>query len=96
MTPKQPAPPTGSGGIGQKAEPEETSVESTHLATIGSGASARRSCLPWSQVGGVRSLSSVLDVELDELALLQGLQPLACTALMCTDTSSPRSGRMKP
>ena len=75
MTPKQPAPPTGSGGIGQKAEPEETSVESTHLVTIGSGASARRSCLPWSQVGGVRSLSSVLDVELDELALLQGLQP---------------------
>jgi hypothetical protein len=71
-------------------------VESTHLATIGSGASARRSCLPWSQVGDVRSLSSVLDVELDELALLQGLQPLACAALMCTDTSSPRSGRMKP
>jgi hypothetical protein len=55
MTPKQPAPPTGSGGIGQKAEPEETSVESTHLATIGGGVSARRTCLPWSQVGGVRS-----------------------------------------
>jgi hypothetical protein len=41
----------------------------------GSGVSARRACLPWSHVGGLKSLSSLLDVELDGLALLQGLQP---------------------
>src|SRR5215203_2142808 len=41
----------------------------------GSGASAWRLSLAWSQVGGLGSLASLLDVELDGLALLQGLQP---------------------
>src|SRR5215216_5197427 len=41
----------------------------------GSGASARRLSMAWSQVGGLGSLASLLDVELDRLALLQGLQP---------------------
>src|SRR5215203_2521350 len=40
----------------------------------GSGASARRLSLAWSQVGSLGSLASLLDVELHGLALLQGLQ----------------------
>src|SRR5215218_5334773 len=40
----------------------------------GSGASARRLSLAWSQVGGLGSFASLLDVKLDGLALLQGLQ----------------------
>jgi hypothetical protein len=38
----------------------------------GSGASARRACLAWPQVGGLGALSSRLDVELDRLTVLQG------------------------
>src|SRR4029453_18747499 len=44
----------------------------------GSGASARRArraCLPWPQIGGLGALSALLDVELDRLTVLQGLQP---------------------
>jgi hypothetical protein len=37
--------------------------------------SAQRTRLRWSQIGGLGSLSSLLDVELDGLAFLQGLQP---------------------
>jgi hypothetical protein len=75
MTPKEPEPPTGSGGIGREARWRPHRWRPLSLVTGGSGASARRLSLAWSQVGGLRSLLSLLDVELDGLALLQGLQP---------------------
>jgi hypothetical protein len=63
----------------------------------GSGASARRACLPGSQVGGLRSLFVPVRCRTRRPGPpARSCSPLACTALMCTNTSSPCSGRMKP
>jgi hypothetical protein len=72
------------GGIHSSGDNRGRRVSPTHLPAVVAG---WRRAVPFRPCSMSNSMS---------WPSCKVCSPLACTALMCTDTSSPRSGRMKP